>query len=252
MKTRNDDDWSNVPKFISLGNFADGRKYGVIQAYEIHDNDFDNAVEMSAGLVADRVRLLSRRGELDLSQVPFVEDHMGAVIVDGVLQSGLNYKNTVLPRVEKIKSLPEAKTVSGFLAVIVSNALDRLLSGKDGKPFRGDKPRTIVLLTSLLYFEGVDTADDFRTWIVRKDSETKLKSIPRIGDKTVDYLKLLVGIETVAIDVRLRDFLIQSGGIEGDYAFNKEVFLRASTMLGVSPRTLDSAIWQYMNTKNAK
>lgn len=217
--------------------------------FSINMDDSNSPLESNARLVVDRIRQLSHQGELELQQALIRENHMGAVIVDGVLQSGLNYQNVVLPRVEKIKSIPEARTVSGFLSLMVSNALDQLLAGKDNKPFGGDKPLTIILLASLLQLEGVETVSDFQNWLLNQDNEGKLKRIRRIGDKTVDYLKLLVGIDTVAVDVHLRNFLIKSGGTDTDYTSVKEIFLRASNMLEISPATLDSAVWQYMNRK---
>ena len=56
-------------------------------------------------------------------------DHMGALIVDSVLQAGINYKTVVVPRVERVlTAYPEdAKTTSGFERVLMLEGATNLL-----------------------------------------------------------------------------------------------------------------------------
>jgi hypothetical protein len=66
----------------------------------------------------------------DLSKETGMEryNHMGAVIVDALLQPGLNYDSTVYPRVKKVQAIEEAKTTSGFLKVLLTNTPEKVLN----------------------------------------------------------------------------------------------------------------------------
>ena len=70
--------------------------------------------------------------------------HMGAIIIDGILQSGISYDTVVRPRVEKIRADFPSQTTSEFLAFYccklfsrvpaISWAEDRTYPGCDGIP----------------------------------------------------------------------------------------------------------------------
>ena len=56
-------------------------------------------------------------------------NHMGATIVDSILQAGLNYKTVVYPRVKKlILSYPDYKTTCDFLILIQTIPLTNLIN----------------------------------------------------------------------------------------------------------------------------
>ena len=56
-------------------------------------------------------------------------NHMGATIVDSILQAGLNYKTVVYPRVKKLLLFyPDYKTTCDFLILIQTIPLTNLIN----------------------------------------------------------------------------------------------------------------------------
>ena len=63
------------------------------------------------------------------------------------------------------------------------------------------KPRTYLDLVALLdEREGLDSEEDLKIWLMQDGSSAKLRDIRYIGPKTVDYLKILVGLSVAAMD----------------------------------------------------
>ena len=72
--------------------------------------------------------------------------HMGATLVDGVLQAGLNYKTIVKPRVDFVLSTyPDHKTTSMILNLCIEEGINKIISWKDDR-----KPNLIMTLLILL------------------------------------------------------------------------------------------------------
>ena len=105
--------------------------------------------------------------------------HMGAIIIDGILQSGISYDTVVRPRVEKIRADFPSQTTSEFLAFIAANSLAEYLQ------FRGQKIERIQAVTEFLAKEGVETGDDFATWLAVNANEARFKAIKRAFEKSV-------------------------------------------------------------------
>jgi 3-methyladenine DNA glycosylase/8-oxoguanine DNA glycosylase len=170
--------------------------------------------------------------------------HMGAIITDAVLQAGVKYETVVRPRVQRlIQRHPEAATTSAFLTLLSETGPHTLLQ------FRGKKPERVRAVAAFFQAEGVDTDSDLLDWLENPDNCGRLRSISGVGDKTVDYFKLLVGMSTVAIDRHLRRFLDEANVEAGEYAEAQAVIARAADMLGVSSSCLDHSIWTYMSEK---
>ena len=172
---------------------------------------------------------------------------MGATIIDGILQAGLNYKNVVKPRVDKFKNENrDIKTTSEFYEFITKNDLSEFLN------LKGQKIERIHTLVKFLKNEKIETEDDFYTWLCKSDNLLALSNLKGIKSKTIDYFKILTGHkETVAIDVRLLNFirLCCPELVNLNYEFAKELLMRTSKKLNVEPATLDFNIWTYMSKK---
>ena len=171
-------------------------------------------------------------------------NNMGATIIDGILQAGLNYKNVVKPRVDKFKSEHRAiKTTSQFYDLISNNDLSELVNMK------GQKIDRIHALTKFLKNEKVETEDDFYKWLEDNDNLLRLSNIKGIKSKTIDYLKILTGHkETVAIDSRLINFIkLCCPDLENvNYEFGHNLLMKTAKKLNVEPATLDFSIWSFM------
>jgi thermostable 8-oxoguanine DNA glycosylase len=171
-------------------------------------------------------------------------NNMGATIIDGILQAGLNYQNVVKPRVDKFKNEHrDIKTTSQFYELISNNDLPELIKMK------GQKPERIHALVKFLKNEKVETEDDFYTWLENSNNLLRLSNIKGIKSKTIDYLKILTGHkETVAIDTRLINFIkLCCPELENvSYEFGHNLLMKTSKKLNIEAATLDFSIWSYM------
>lgn len=192
------------------------------------------------------IRLKSRENFQVVTSQPLT--HMGALLTDAVLQAGINYETVVKPRVERLKrDYPSAVTTSGFKALLRKLGLEALLDWK-----RGRKPRTLDDLVEMILEEGIETVKDLKTWLKRKGSEVKLRSITGIGPKTIDYLKILTGLQAIAIDSRLRGFLAEAGCPVSSYHNARKLLEGVADEMRISRASLDQSIWQYMAKKELK
>ncbi|MCD6327824.1 hypothetical protein J7M28_09755 [bacterium] len=174
-----------------------------------------------------------------LSETP---DHLGAIVVDAVLQAGINYKTVVRPRVERLRDeYPEARTTSGFLALIDRVCLSDLIEWKGQT-----KLSTIAEVLNLLKQEQVETRSQLKLWLLQFGSTSRLTQIKGIGEMTADYLKMLAGIEVCAADSLTMGFMRQAGIEPKSYDEARDILCRASRMMDVHPVALGFSIWEYM------
>jgi hypothetical protein len=166
--------------------------------------------------------------------------HMGAIVCDAGLQAGVRYDTVVRPRVEHlIAAWPDA-TLSTFEAHIEDPpALEKVLR------FKGRKLDTIRQLTSHLRAEQIDTVQEFSAWLDLPSNATSLFEIKGIKDKTVDYLRLLVGLPGAAVDRHLRRFVQRAWPAATTYVEVHDLVVRAAEAGGHDLGGLEHAIWNY-------
>jgi len=171
--------------------------------------------------------------------------HMGAVITDTILQSGLNYRTVVQPRVKSVMSrYPTAQTTSVFLTVIQTYGASYVLNWQ-----HPEKLNRVQNLTEFLIKVNIDTEEQLRNWLVYPANISSLLAIRGIGAKTVDYLKNLVGIPTVAVDRHIRNFVANAGIQCREYNEVRSVVEFAADLLNIPRCSIDRAIWSYMVDK---
>jgi len=169
------------------------------------------------------------------------QDHIGAIVVDAILQSGINYLLVVKPRVDHLRAdFPEARTTSGFLALADRVGLCALIRWNG----RG-KIETILAVARFLRDEGVQTHADLRAWLDSSLNVDRLKQLRGIGNMTADYFKMLAGIETIAPDGLISGFLARAGLTRRSYHHTREILVKAARRLGVSPIALGFSIWEH-------
>lgn len=177
-------------------------------------------------------------------------NNMGATIIDGILQAGLNYKNVVKPRVDMFKDrFRNITTTSEFYNLINNHDLSEIINMK------GQKIERITSLVKFLKNEEIETEDDFYMWLSNNENLILLSNIKGIKSKTIEYFKILTGHKnTVAIDVRLRKFisLCCDNLIITNDQFAYEILMKAAQKLRVEPATLDFSIWSYMTPDKLK
>ena len=165
--------------------------------------------------------------------------HVGAVLAEAALQAGLNYESVVVPRVKRfVKEYPAAASVSGLAALLGSGDIAVVLGINNAR-----KCRTFSDLAHLLTAEGVETADQLRTWIERSDSRSKLLRVPGVGVKTAAYIRLLLGLPAIAIDVHLRRAASEVGVVCSDEELER-LYTLAAVHAGVALAELDGSLWQ--------
>lgn len=167
-------------------------------------------------------------------------DHIGAMVAEASLQAGLDYEAVVVPRVRRfIHAFPSTATVSGLLATIESADVATVLGINNAR-----KCQTFSALAHLLRAEGVETPQEFRTWLSQPGSRTKLLAIKGVGVKTAAYLRLLAGLPAIAIDVHLRRAAASAGVHRSDEDLEM-LFSAAADAAGLSLAEVDRSLWQH-------
>jgi hypothetical protein len=169
-------------------------------------------------------------------------DHMGAKLADAVLQSGVNYEVFVRPRVDQIAAgLPTARTTGEFLELLRRDGPEKTLNLKSGR-----KLRTIVELTKFLDDEGVQTTSELRTWLQAGGNASSLRSVHGVGPKTISFLKLLVGLDAIAVDRQVLRFVKEAGVDVTAPDLVEAILMKAGKQLGLSGGDVDQLVWRSM------
>ena len=175
--------------------------------------------------------------------------NMGATIIDAVLQAGVKYESVVKPRITSFRQNQKCiTTTSEFLKFINSGALPESINWKK----EGKKIDRIINLTTFLVKKGIETEQDFAAWLNNDQNILELRSINGIGNKTVDYVKILCGIQdTVAIDVHLINFIKDNTSVKIDlpYETAKQILISVANIIKIEPAKLDHGIWRFMSQK---
>ena len=171
--------------------------------------------------------------------------HIGALMADSILQSGLNYKTVVYPRVKRILAkFPEANTLTKVNEVIVANSLKDFLMWT-----HPTKLERFLRLAQYLSQNGIETTNSLRDRMVDTDFKIGLLSIHGIGPKTVDYISCLAGVETVAVDRHILTFAREANIDSYDYENVCMIFSYAADLLDISRCGFDSWIWNIVSSR---
>jgi hypothetical protein len=164
----------------------------------------------------DAALLLAHLDSLEVTgseQVTRGWGHMGAALVEAALQRQRHYERVVLPAARRVKAAwPDAETTSGLRKRLKEHDLAEVI--------KYDEPaRTLQVdqTAAVLELHGVETVADFREAledtergpVLRRD----LDRVRNVGPKTLDYLEIIVGISSVAVDSRLTR-VTKAAGIE--------------------------------------
>jgi hypothetical protein len=174
--------------------------------------------------------------------------HMGATLTDTVLQAGLSYRSVVFPRVQRLLSVyPQADTTSRFLGLLHAVGPRELIQWS-----HSEKVQRLVQLTEFLSARKLETESELSRWLCSPSASGELLVLKGIGPKTVDYLKILVGLPTIAVDRHIRS-LCQSLGFDfEEYSDFKSVFCMAAEILTIPPQVLDGIVWDYMSGRSQR
>ena len=172
-------------------------------------------------------------------------NHMGATIADAILQAGIKYETVVRPRVRRVLGVyPSAVTTSAFWNLLEEIGPKTVLSWQDD-----EKPNRVVALTAFLRDEGIETEGELRAWLATEEHRTRLLSVRGVGPKTVDYIGILVGIQTVAVDTHVRALLNAAEIQISSYDEAREILNLTADNMSIARATLDHSIWLFMSDK---
>lgn len=177
--------------------------------------------------------------------------HVGAIIVDAVLQVGHQWKTHVGRRVSLImEKYPGANTFVGLATLLKTEGPGKLLDW-NGR----DEQRRFIQTIEFFRDEQVDTFEELRKWLELDINRDRLVTnspradkahIDRVGDATADYYRVLVGLpDSVKVDTRVKAFLSAAGIGSHQYKDMRTVVQLAARELGRRPIDLDAAIWNY-------
>lgn len=170
-------------------------------------------------------------------------NHIGALLTDAVLQAGLSYRSVVWPRVSYVlTAFPEAKTTSSFLRVLQEKGVSNVLQWRNS-----EKIQRLEELVGFFIRKSIDTTAELADFLRDDGNVESMKEIRGIGDKTCDYIKRLLGFDTVAVDRNIRSFVEKANIKCRNYNDFQETVEYAADFLDCSRRSLDYSIWSYMS-----
>lgn len=171
--------------------------------------------------------------------------HMGATVTDATLQSGLNYKSVVEPRVRALRAtFPEARTTSAFIDLANTVALSALLDWA-----HEEKLRRVRDALTFFQHEGIESEADLAAWIDLPGSRARMLKLRGIGPKTFDYYRILSGLKTFAIDRHLFAFLGLAGFSIHDYTTAQSLLTQTAAHMARDAAELDYSIWKFMSER---
>jgi hypothetical protein len=177
-----------------------------------------------------------------------VYQHMGAVLADSVLQTGLNYAKVVKPRIATILStFPHATTVKSLIGVIEQEGSPKFL--------QWDHREKLSRFDDLVEFMAeaeIDSTSELRRALLDKDFRVDIRNVRGVGPKTVDYMACLVGVDCIAVDRHIRGFAELAGLEDDSYDYLRDVFNFAADLLSIPRREFDASIWRYQSERNAR
>ena len=169
--------------------------------------------------------------------------HMGATITDSVLQAGLNYRHVVYPRVLKLLTkFPNYKTTCDFIILFQTIPLSELIKWNNEK-----KLKLIQNISWLFFNNGIENESQLAIWLTEGKNRQQLIDLNGVGPKTIDYLKMLSGNQSIAIDRHLFSFLRLAGILTNSYREASILYRRAAELLHMNEFELDKKIWIYMS-----
>ena len=178
---------------------------------------------------------------------PYI-NHVCALFTDTILQAGVNYRSVVWPRVAHVlDTFPYATTVSIFAEILENYGTANVLHWSNAEKIQ----RMNELVLFCLDYQ-IETSRQLTEFMRYEHNVDMLKDIHGIGNKTCDYLKRLLGFDTVAVDRHIRSFIESADIFCNDYYDIKEIVEYAADFMEKTRRELDYSIWSYMSRKEQK
>lgn len=104
-------------------------------------------------------------------------------------------------------------------------------------------------LTEFLIGEGIETEAELSSWLDADQNRSLLLHVRGVGPKTIHYLRILVGTQTVAVDRHLYAMLAEAGIPITGYQEARDVLNAAADLVNMNKSHFDHSIWQYLSRR---
>ena len=75
------------------------------------------------------------------------------------------------------------------------------------------------------------------------------RSVHGVGPKTVSFLKLLVGLDAIAVDRQILRFIKEAGVDVTDPDLVEAILIKAGEQIGLSGTDVDQLVWRSMASR---
>jgi hypothetical protein len=172
--------------------------------------------------------------------------HIGALLADVSLQAATNYSHIVWPRVSRILScFPDCSDTETVVRHLHSVGTETFLN------WRGQqKVRLFEDILSLLVEQSLNSIEDVSRWVATEGARARLLLLSNVGNKTIDYFRMLCGEAVVPLDRHVFRF-VEMAGVDlrkHDYDSVQALIVESCGQAGVPPHVAERGIWQLMRT----
>ena len=182
----------------------------------------------------------------DLSSSPALgSEHIGAFIAEAIMQPGESYKIAIRPLIERlIRDYPEGKTSGHFARLLEEISPKYFLNWKEN-----DKPRRVLAVAKCLHALSIETADELRFIIDDPDFIKAMKDIRGIGNRQIDYLKLLLEIPSETAQEYMNVILKESGVSTVPEEEISVIWDETARLLQKKTSDLLLCVWRYLDNQ---
>lgn len=225
-----------------------------IKIKEINKNM--NANDKDIELVYDEIKNISL--EIDENTIKyFGYDNLPLCLIDAILSINRNYKNFVLPRVEQFKKEYNYITKLNQLLDLIQSMTKSEFAKNILK--YNDIRRVYLLIELIQKLQKIinETGKNekeilaVRKWMIKNGVYGyKNLNVKGIGIATYQYLRMLLGIDTVKPDVHIKRFLekILNRKLKEEYCI--KLLESIAKKMNIPSISLDHAIWKKSSSKN--
>lgn len=172
--------------------------------------------------------------------------HLGALLADSILQSGLSYKSVVRPRITRILGLyPQAESMHGILNFVQSDNVGVFLDWKGA-----EKIERFKRIVAHLWRTEVESVADLSAYLMTPLARSEMMQLSGIGNKTFDYMACLAGIDCIPVDRHVLNFTASIGIEVYGYEETQAVVSYAADLLGIKRRDFDAWLWEMMSSSH--
>lgn len=194
--------------------------------------------------------------DLDFSMLPqaFGYDNPNLICLDVVLSMNRQYNTFVIPRLNFFKTnFPEIQTLQDLKNLITRVGIYSFESVWNYK-----HPQRVIILRDLISFflenkKQINISEDLSSmiyWAKNADiTNQELLPVKGIGFVTTQYIRKMLGVDTVKPDIHIKRSVELWLGEKMSY---KQIVLfieDVAKKLGLTPTQLDHAIWKYFSVK---